>query len=125
MTTSDLVYKKSGRKYIPFGVCQTPNYITPGLWYCDIKPRMTSTTNADQYIGHLLKVGDIDTPILNQCKQYKVVQEILNNFDYNKEPYNHNYFPNSPDPVLNLGASSTFTFLIVAPLTAPNKPKPS
>lgn len=84
MTTSDLVYKKSGRKYIPFGVCQTPNYITPGLWYCDIKPGITSTTNADQYIGHLLKVGDVDTPILNQCKQYKVVQEILNNFDYNK-----------------------------------------
>lgn len=62
-------------RYIPYGIRCGENYLPDGIWYVRHKEYSVGTTNADNYIPSLFKVGDaeryVDIPTLCAMENYK------------------------------------------------------
>lgn len=55
----DQLYRKTGNKYTPIGVCFKTDYLTPGLWLVTKRDNSRSSQNI------LCRISDIDNIDLN------------------------------------------------------------
>lgn len=56
MPNIENVYRKKDKRYIPIGV--TTNYLPDGIWYIRHTDYGIGTTNVDQYLSGVFKVGN-------------------------------------------------------------------
>lgn len=81
------IYKKVGRKYIPFGVKVGEDYLTDGIWLVRHKRHSTEKTRVDYLVDcyNIIKVGNLvklDLPRLCAMEEYAdvVVKTLLANY---------------------------------------------
>ena len=91
------VYRKVGRKYVPFGSRYDENYLSDGLWYVKHHDSRDSRTNA-AYITQLtglVKVGECpkQLDLSKALQQHDLAESILNDKSFNElilKPYTLN-----------------------------------
>lgn len=80
----DNVYIKRGRKYIPFGLRYSEQYLPDGIWYVRHYDHSLGTANADHYLRGIFKVGDapeiVDIPRL--CSMHTYVDYVLQSKEF-------------------------------------------
>ena len=80
------VYKKVGRRYIPFGRRYDENYLSDGIWYVKHNDYCSSRTNID-YIAELtslIKVGECpeQLDITRALQRHDLAEMILRNDEF-------------------------------------------
>lgn len=82
------IYKKVGRKYVPFGCRYDENYLTDGIWYVKHHESCHSHTNVAHIakLTGLVKVGECPDrlDITRALQQHDLAETILRDKEFNE-----------------------------------------
>lgn len=82
------VYKKVGRKYVPFGSRYDENYLSDGVWYVKHRDNCHSHTNVAHIaeLTGLVKVGECPDrlDITRALQQHDLAEAILRDKEFNE-----------------------------------------
>ena len=82
------VYRKVGRKYVPFGSRYDENYLSDGIWYVKHRDNCHSHTNVSHIaeLTGLVKVGECPDrlDITRALQQHDLAEDVLRDKRFNE-----------------------------------------